>query len=93
MDDVPDFNPPDPGDATIEEQLVKAVRDLWSMQVESGPDYIVFTDHRRMNTRVESTESGEFRVTWEDEDGSWVSHARTYDNLREACFHAFQGPH
>lgn len=93
MNDTPDFRPPDPGDASVGEQLQKAVRDLWSMAQESGPDYIVFTDHRRMNARVEATEDEHFRVLWEEEDGSWTLHAQTYENPREACFHAFQGPH
>lgn len=93
MSDTPDFNPPDPGDASVGDQLVRAVRDLWSLAHESGPNYIVFTDHRRMNARVEQAEDGRFRVSWEREDGGWVTHEQTYQNLREACFHGFQGPH
>lgn len=77
----------------VSEQLTRAVRDLWSMVQESGETYIVFMDRRRMGTRVEEAEPGRYRVSWECEDGSWVAHDRLFDDLREAAFHGYQGPH
>lgn len=78
---------------TIQDQLVRAVRDLWSAVVESGEDYVVFTDRRRLPARVQRTEAGAFAVQWETEDGDQIMHERAFDNLREAAFHAYQGPH
>jgi hypothetical protein len=93
VDDAPDFAPPDPGDSTTQEQLVRAVRDLWSMVEDQGEDYIVFFDRRRMNTRVECTADGRYRLLWDDGDGGWTEFHDTFENPREACFHGFQGPH
>lgn len=78
---------------SVQEQLVRAVRDLWAMVLESGADYIVFMDRRRLLTRVEETPDGMYRVSWEDDGGQWIGHERAFDNLREAAFHAYQGPH
>ncbi len=88
-----DFSPPDPGDATIQEQLQRAAKDLWTMVEESGEDYIVLMDRRRLYARVQQEADGAFSVRWQDEVGGWVPHGRTYRNLREAAFHAYQGPH
>jgi hypothetical protein len=83
-----------PDDASLQDQLVRAARDLWSSVLESGEDYVVFMDHRRLSTRVEKTVAGTFRVSWEDEnDGEWIVHEREFENPREAAFHGFQGPH
>ena len=92
MDELPDFSPPDPGDASVQEQLVKAARDLWCMTEETGEDYIVLIDRRRMPAKVAASGGG-FRVSWTDEEGNVVVHSRVFENPREACFHAFQGPH
>lgn len=82
-------------DLSLQEQLVKAVRDLWSMPVDSGTDYIVFKDRRALNTRVRQTQAGQFQVSWEaaDDDGIWSDYSRVFENLREAALHAYQGPH
>lgn len=77
---------------SVQEQLERAVRDLWSMVQDSGEDYVVFMDRRRLGTRVERAE-GEYRVSWEQEDGSWTEYGRTFENPREAAFHGYQGPH
>jgi hypothetical protein len=83
-----------PHDATIEDQLVRAARDLWSAVLESGEGYVVFMDHRRLPTRVERTNADTYRVSWQaDEDGPWITYEREFQNLREAAFHGFQGPH
>ncbi len=88
-------DPSAPAELSLQEQLVKAVRDLWSMPVDSGADYIVFKDRRALNTRVRQTQAGQFQVSWEavDEDGTWTDHSRVFENLREAALHAYQGPH
>jgi hypothetical protein len=78
---------------TIQDQLVRAVRDLWATVAESGEDYVVFTDRRRLSARVQQTPSGAYRVLWETEDGDWIDFEGSFDNLREAAFHAYQGPH
>lgn len=84
----------DAGDLSIQEQLVRAVRDLWSMVQDSGEEYVVFLDHRGLSARVEHGQDGLFRLSWETEEGSWVSgEDQTFENLREAAFHAYQGPH
>jgi hypothetical protein len=93
MDELPDFGPPDPGDASVQEQLVKAARDLWCMTEETGEDYIVLIDRRRMPAKVAADSNGRFGVSWTDEDGNVVEHREHFENPREACFHAFQGPH
>lgn len=83
-----------PEDTPIADQLVRAARDLWSSVVESGNDYIVFMDHRRLSTRVQRTARGTYQVSWEEEDGEdWFLYEREFENLREAAFHGFQGPH
>lgn len=83
----------DSQDQPIREQLERAVRDLWTMLAESGEDYVVFMDRRRMNTRVQREVNGRYRVSWEDEDGVWIEYERDFENLREAAFHGYQGPH
>ena len=84
-----------PDDATVQQQLKRAVRDLWSSELESGEDYIVFMDHRRLSTRVQRTQQGTYAVSWEseDDDGQWLIYEGEFENLREAAFHGFQGPH
>jgi hypothetical protein len=77
---------------SVEEQLVRAVRDLWSMVLESGESHVIFMDRRRLRTRVECID-GSYHVSWEEEDGSWTAYDRTFDNPREAAFHGYQGPH
>lgn len=74
-------------------QLEQAVKDLWSMVRDAGDDYVIFVDRRRMATRVERTDSGSYRVSWEHDDGTWHTFKRQFENPREAAFHAFQGPH
>jgi hypothetical protein len=83
-DDIPE---------TTQAQLERAVRDLWSMVQDSGQDYVVFMDRRRLSTRVERTERDRYRVSWEGDDGTWLEHERDFENPREAAFHAYQGPH
>jgi hypothetical protein len=78
---------------SLQEQLERAARDLWTMQEESGPTYIVFMDRRRLSTRVDAKASDEFAVSWQSEDGSWITYEKTFDNAREAAFHGYQGPH
>lgn len=78
---------------SIQDQLVRAVRDLWATVSESGEDHVVFTDRRRLLARVQQTLAGRYAVRWETEDGDWVAHEHDFDNLREAAFHAYQGPH
>jgi hypothetical protein len=47
-----------------------------------------------MATRVEMSERGLFRVSWEAGDGEpWLTYERQFENPREAAFHGFQGPH
>jgi hypothetical protein len=93
MTEPPDFGPPDPGDATIEEQLIRAARDLWCMVLDSGTNYVVFSDRRGVPTRVAQCPNGRFSLVWEAEDDEPIAFERTFDNLREAAFHGFQGPH
>ncbi len=76
-----------------QDQLVRAVRDLWSMVLDAGEDYVIFMDRRRLQTRVQKTSSGTFAVTWEVEEGPWIPFEREFENPREAAFHAYQGPH
>ena len=83
----------DTGKQSIQEQLVRAARDLWSPVQDSGEAYVVFLDHRGLPTRVEQDQDGLFRLSWEDEDESWVVGTQKFENLREAAFHAYQGPH
>ena len=80
-------------EGSVQEQLVRAARDLWSTVVESGEDYIVFMDRRRGNTRIARKPNGMYGVSWELKDGSWVNHEREFENPREAAFHGYQGPH
>ncbi|MGI8968446.1 MAG: hypothetical protein ACR2GA_05005 [Chloroflexota bacterium] len=84
---------PDPGDTTPQQQLVGAVRDLWSMVQDAGEDYVVLVDRRRLNARVERGDGGLYAVSWEEEDGSRVIFGEHFSNPREAVFHAYQGPH
>jgi hypothetical protein len=81
------------GEQSVQEQLVRAARDLWSPVQESGETYVVFLDHRGLSTRVDQGPGGQFHLSWEDEDGSWVASEQSFENLREAAFHAYQGPH
>jgi hypothetical protein len=84
----------DAGEPSLQDQLVRAARDLWSTVVESGADFIVFTDRRRLSTRVQRTANGTYQVSWEPEGGDvWTVYEREFENLREAAFHGFQGPH
>ena len=78
--------------SSVREQLERAVRDLWSMVQDAGDDYVQFMDRRRMGTRVERVDES-YRVSWEQEDGSWTTYERTFENPREAAFHGYQGPH
>ncbi|HZU12592.1 MAG TPA: hypothetical protein VFB58_07105 [Chloroflexota bacterium] len=77
---------------TVQQRLEGAVRDLWAMLQESGPDYVVFMDRRRMHTRVERRDDL-YVVGWETEDGTWVEYDRPFENPREAALHGYQGPH
>lgn len=81
--------------ASIQEQLEQAVRDLWSMLHDSGHDYVVFMDHRRLQTRIERGEDDLYRVSWEPENHSadWIEHGSAFEDPREAVFHGYQGPH
>lgn len=61
---------------------------------DSGDGFVVFMDRRRLETRVQQESDGLFSVHWEVEDGeSWTTHGGRFSNLREAAFHAYQGPH
>ncbi len=81
-------------DQSLEETLDRAVADLWTMKIESGEDFVVLMDRRRLDARVERKQSGQFEVSWEAGDSeSWTVHDGTFDNPREAAFRAFQGPH
>src|SRR5579872_473295 len=80
-------------EGTVQEQLVRAARDLWCMVRDSGESYVVFMDRRRMDSRVERRADGLFEVSWEGEDGAWTMHNRAFESPREAAFHAYQGPH
>lgn len=83
-----------PDDASVADQLRRAARDLWSSVLESGDDYVVLMDRRRLSARVQRTEGGLYEIGWEaDEGNEWITHGRLFDNPREAAFHAFQGPH
>lgn len=76
-------------------QLERAVRDLWTMLHESGDDYVVFTDRRRLLTRVRRLSNQRYQVSWqpENESETWIVYAREFDDPREAAFHGYQGPH
>lgn len=93
MNDIPEMFRPKPLEGTVQDQLTLAVRDLWTMVVESGEGFVVFTDRRRQNARVERISDGRFGVVWEEVDGSLIPYDRTFDNPREAVFHGYQGPH
>jgi hypothetical protein len=69
------------------------VKDLWTMLVDSGEDFVVLMDRRRLNARVQRTPDSLYSVFWEDEDGQWQQFDGEFDNPREAVFHAYQGPH
>jgi hypothetical protein len=81
------------GRRPLREELEIAVRDLWTMLEESGDDYAIFMDRRRLRTRVERGDDDQFHVSWDDGDGAWTEYERAFENLREAAFHAYQGPH
>jgi hypothetical protein len=89
--DQPSFQPPPEG--TIEEQLVRAARDLWSAVQDSGESYVTFMDRRRLSVRIERRDDGRFHVSWQEEDGSWTQYEGSFENPREAAFHGYQGPH
>lgn len=78
---------------SVKEQLEVAVRDLWTMLEESGDDFAVFMDRRRLRTRVSLTADGRFHVGWDDDAGGWIEFERSFESVREAAFHAYQGPH
>ncbi|HZS94453.1 MAG TPA: hypothetical protein VFA78_06635 [Chloroflexota bacterium] len=84
---------PDAEGQTVEEQLIRAARDLWSPVQDSGDDYVIFLDHRALRARVQRDEDGTFRLSWETDEGAWVGSDLAFDNPREAAFHAYQGPH
>lgn len=86
---------PTPGDdgRTVKEQLEIAARDLWTMLEESGDNFAIFMDRRRLRTRVHQDSAGQFHVSWDDGDGEWIEFERTFEHVREAAFHAYQGPH
>lgn len=92
MSDLRDLVP-DPGDLTIEQQLQRAVRDLASMVLASSEESVTYVDRRRMSARVQQGQDGRFHVLWENADGSWQQQEGGYDNLREAVFRGYQGPH
>jgi hypothetical protein len=46
-----------------------------------------------MRTRVHQDSEGRFHVSWDDGDGRWIEFGRTFEQAREAAFHAYQGPH
>lgn len=78
---------------SVRDQLERAVRDLWTSIFEAGDDHIVMMDRRRMGARVQQGEDGYFHVSWDVGEDEWQPHERPFDNPREACFHAYQGPH
>lgn len=82
-----------PGTPTVKEQLEIAARDLWTMLEESGDDFAIFMDRRRLRTRVQRDAGGRFHVSWDDGGGHWIEFNRTFEQPREAAFHAYQGPH
>lgn len=91
MTDVPDSG--GDGQPSIQDQLVRAARDLWSSVVESGEDYVMFMDRRRLTTAVRLGADGLYHVSWEMDDGRWVDYERAFESLRQAAFHGYQGPH
>lgn len=93
MNDLPEMFRPKPLEGTVQDQLTLAVRDLWTMVVESGEDFVVLVDRRRLNARVQRGEDGRYAISWEGEDGSVVPSGQTFENPREAVFRAYQGPH
>jgi hypothetical protein len=78
---------------SVREELEVAARDLWTMIEDSGDSYIVFMDRRRLFTRVQQEADGLFSVSWQGEDAEWVTYSERFENLRQAAFHAYQGPH
>jgi len=84
----------DTPEGTVQDQLVRAARDLWTMVIESGEDYIVFVDRRRLQARVERGPDDRYFISWESEtEDSWIDYERPFEALREAAFRAYQGPH
>lgn len=81
------------GERPLKTQLEVAVRDLWTMLEESGDDFAIFMDRGRLRTRVRQDAEGLFHVSWDDGDGVWIEYERSFENVREAAFHAYQGPH
>lgn len=82
------------GKGSVREQLERAVADLWTMSYETGDDFIVLMDRRRLQARVQRTDDGTYRISWEDEDDDvWREYEGEFSNPREATFHAYQGPH
>ncbi|GAC1520517.1 MAG: hypothetical protein NVS2B16_27650 [Chloroflexota bacterium] len=80
---------------SIQNQLQKAASDLWAMTLESGGNFVVFQDRRRLQARVEQGQDSLYHVSWEpdEKDGPWRAYERAFEDLREAAFHAYQGPH
>ena len=92
-EELPHLAPESP-EPSIKEQLERAVRDLWTMMIESGEDYVVFMDRRRLQTRVDLGQDGLYHISWEPEDdGPWIVSEQAFDALREAAFRGYQGPH
>ena len=64
------------------------------MVIESGEDYIVFVDRRRLRARVDRRPDDLYYISWEsDTEDPWIEYERPFEALREAAFRAYQGPH
>lgn len=85
--------PPETQEESIQDQLIRAARDLMCAVYDSGDDFVLFMDRRRLNTRVQRESDGLYSVHWETHEGDWVAYDRRFENLREAAFHGYQGPH
>jgi hypothetical protein len=77
------------------EAMKKAVNDLWSTIARQGDDYVIFYDHFAVPTRVRFDGTA-YRIAWADDpegagNSTWHESPRTFENPREAAFHAFQG--
>ena len=81
------------GKESLKDQFTRAARDLWTPLEEAGDEYAIFMDRRRLRTRMQRDAGGRFHVSWDDGEGAWSEFGRTFDQLREAAFHAYQGPH
>ncbi|GAC1396460.1 MAG: hypothetical protein NVSMB52_09970 [Chloroflexota bacterium] len=72
---------------------MRAARDLWSLVLDSGEDFVVLMDRRRLGARVERDVHGTYSVSWETDEHEWLPFERKFESPREAAFHAYQGPH